>query len=296
MMPPYIGSTLRTGFGQAFRKLVCTQGSIDCRDCTLKAICSYPYNFETAPFEGADQFQAYDDVPRPFVIDPLGTQGEYRRGESFAFQLTLIGRAIDHLPYFLVGFRDLGESGIGKKRGRFQLTQVLTDSRESVYDSDTQMVHKFDNAFRFAEIRREAVSLLAARFESLNSLTLHLLAPTRITHDGELMDKLPFHIFWQHLIGRISALAYFHCGESLELDFEELIETAKTVETTETSLEWKDWTRSASRQDQKTQFDGLVGKVTYAGELAVFMPFVVLGELLHVGNNAMFGLGKYRIG
>ena len=296
MMPPYIGSTLRAGFGQAFRKLVCTQGSIDCRDCTLKAICSYPYNFETAPFEGADQFQAYDDVPRPFVIDPLGTQGEYRRGESFAFQLTLIGRAIDHLPYFLVGFRDLGESGIGKKRGRFQLTQVLTDSRESVYDSDTQMVHKFDNAFRFAEIRREAVSLLAARFESLNSLTLHLLAPTRITHDGELMDKLPFHIFWQHLIGRISALAYFHCGESLELDFEELIETAKTVETTESSLEWKDWTRSASRQDQKTQFDGLVGKVTYAGELAVFMPFVVLGELLHVGNNAMFGLGKYRIG
>ena len=296
MMPPYTGSTLRAGFGPAFRKLVCTQGSIDCRDCTLKTVCSYPYNFETAPFEGADQFPSYDDVPRPFVIDPLGTQGEYRRGESFAFQLTLIGRAIDYLPYFLVSFRDLGESGIGKKRGRFQLTQVLTDSRESVYDSDTQMVHNFDNALRFAEIQREALSLLAARFDSLNTLTLHLLAPTRIAHDGELMDKLPFHVFWQHLIERISALAYFHCGESLEIDFKELIEKAKTVETTETSLEWKDVTQHASRQDKKAQFDGLVGNVTYEGELAMFMPFVVLGELLHVGKNAMFGLGKYRIG
>ena len=295
-LPAYAGSTLRGGFGQAFRKMVCTQGPIDCRECTLKAVCPYPYIFETAPFEGAEQLRTYDDVPRPFVIDPLGAQGEYRRGESFAFQLTLIGRSIDYLPYFLVSFRDLGEIGIGKKRGRFQLTQVLTDNRESVYDSDTQMVHNFDNALSFAEIQREAVSLLATHFNSLKSLTLHLLTPTRITHEGELTNELPFHIFWRRLIGRISALAYFHCGESLELDFKGLIEEAKTVETTETALEWKDWTRYSSRQDQKMQLGGLVGNVTYTGDLAMFMPFVVLGEFLHVGKNAAFGLGKYRIG
>ena len=296
LMPPYTGSILRGEFGRTFRKMVCTQGSIDCRECTLKEVCPYPYNFETAPFEGDEQFQKFEDVPKPFVIDPLGTQGEYRRGESFAFQLTLIGRAIDCLPYFLVGFRDLGEIGVGKKRGRFQLTQVLTDSRESVYDSDTQMVHNFDNALSFAEIQREAVSLLAARFNSLKSLTLSLLAPTRITHEGKLMKELPFHIFWRHLIERISALAYFHCGATLDLDFKGLIETAKNVETTENSLEWKDWARQGSRQDQKMQLGGLIGEVTYAGDLATFMPFVVLGELLHAGENAMFGLGKYRIG
>ena len=91
VMPPYAGSTLRGGFGHAFRKMVCTQGPIDCRDCTLKAVCPYPYIFETAPFEGAQQLRTYGDVPRPFVIDPLDTRGEYRRGESFAFDLTLVG-------------------------------------------------------------------------------------------------------------------------------------------------------------------------------------------------------------
>ena len=85
VMPPYAGSTLRGGFGHAFRKMVCTQGPIDCRDCTLKAVCPYPYIFETAPFEGATQLRTYGDVPRPFVIDPLDTRGEYRQGESFAF-------------------------------------------------------------------------------------------------------------------------------------------------------------------------------------------------------------------
>ena len=325
-MPPYAGSTLRGGFGHAFRKLVCTQGPIDCRDCTLKAVCPYPYIFETAPFEGAQQLRTYGDVPRPFVIDPLETRGEYRRGESFAFRLTLIGRAIDYLPYFLVSFRELGEIGIGKGRGLFQLTQVIADQEgfifpqsnppakggkqggkppfafppcqggqslnpdgESIYDGDTQMVHNLDNALSFDDIRREAESL------PTNQLTVRLLTPTRVTHEGQITDKLPFHVFWRRLIGRISALAYFHCGESLEMDFKGLIEKATTVETTNSTLRWKDWTRYSSRQNRKMKLGGLIGSVDYAGDLAVFIPFVALGAFLHVGKNATFGLGKYRL-
>lgn len=289
-MPPYAGSTLRGGFGHAFRKMVCTQGPIDCKDCTLKAVCPYPYIFETAPFEGAQKLRTYGDVPRPFVIDPLDTRGEYRRGQSFAFDLTLVGRAIDYLPYFLVSFRELGEIGIGKGRGRFQLSQVLTDDGEPIYDSETQMVHNRNNALSFNDIQRRTESF------PTDALTVRLLTPTRITHEGQLTDKLPFHLFWRRLIGRISALAYFHCGESLDLDFKELIAQAETVETVESSLRWKDWTRYSSRQDRKMQLGGLVGSATYTGDLGAFLPFVALGKFLHVGKNATFGLGKYRIG
>ena len=289
LMPPYAGSTLRGGFGHAFRKMVCTQGSIDCRDCTLKTVCPYPYIFETAPFKGAQQLRTYGDVPRPFVIDPLSTRGVYRRNESLVFRLTLIGRAIDYFPYFLVSFRELGEIGIGKGRGRFQLTQVLTDEGESIYDSETQMVPNVNNALSFDDIQRETASL------PTDSLTVHLLTPTRITYEGQITDQLSFHLFWRRLIGRISALAYFHCGESLDLDFKELITQAETVQTVQSSLRWKDWTRYSSRQNQKMQLGGLVGSVTYAGDLAVFLPFVALGALLHVGKNATFGLGKYQI-
>ena len=290
VMPPYAGSTYRGGFGHAFRKMVCTQGPIDCRDCTLKVVCPYPYIFETAPFEGAQQLRTYGDVPRPFVIDPLATRGEYRRGESFAFDLTLIGRAIDYLPYFLVSFRELGETGIGKGRGRFQLTHVQTDSGESIYDGETQMVHNLNNTLNFDEIQGEAVSL------PIDALTVHLLTPTRITHKGKITDQLPFHLFWRRLIGRISALAYFHCGESLDLDFKGLIAQAETVQTVQSKLRWHDWTRYSSRQNQKMQLGGLIGKVTYKGDLGVFFPFVALGVFLHVGKNSTFGLGKYRVG
>ena len=290
VMPAYTGSTLRGGFGHAFRKMVCTQGPIDCRDCTLKAVCPYPYIFETAPFEGAQQLRTYGDVPRPFVIDPLDTRGEYRRGESFAFRLTLVGRAIDYLPYFLVSFRELGEIGIGKGRGRFQLTQVLTDDGESIYEGKTQMVHNLNNILSFDEIQGETAAL------PIDTLTLRLLTPTRITHKGHITDQLPFHLFWRRLIGRISALGYFHCGESLDLDFKGLITQAETVQTVQSRLRWHDWTRYSSRQNQKMQLGGLVGNVTYTGDLTVFLPFIALGVFLHVGKNATFGLGKYRVG
>ena len=154
----------------------------------------------------------------------------------------------------------------------------------------TQMVHNRNNVLSFDEIRGKAESL------PTDKLTLHLLTPTRITHKGQITDQLPFHLFWRRLIGRISALAYFHCGASLDLDFKELIGQAETVQTVQSKLRWHDWTRYSSRQNQKMQLGGLVGSITYAGDLAAFSEFLALGVFLHVGKNATFGLGKYRVG
>jgi hypothetical protein len=292
-MPRYAGSTLRGGFGQAFRKLVCTMRSMECRDCTLKGVCPYAYIFETAPPEDAAQLRGYSDVPRPFVIDPLETHGDCQTGKSFQFLLTLIGRAIDHLPYFLVSFRELGEIGIGRGRGRFQLTEVVAESGarkgESVYSWETQMVTNLDNALSFHDIRQEATDWPA------DQLTVHFLTPTRITYDGRLSDELPFHVLIQRLMGRISALSYFHCGESLQMDFKEFIAQAAQVQTVKSHLRWHDWTRYSARQDSRMKLGGLLGRITYAGGLKPFLPFIALGQYTHVGKNATFGLGKYNI-
>ncbi|OPX88851.1 MAG: hypothetical protein A4E52_01161 [Pelotomaculum sp. PtaB.Bin013] len=40
---------------------------------------------------------------------------------------------------------------------------------------------------------------------------------------------------------------------------------------------------------------GVVGRVEYEGDLGEFMPLLRLGELVHVGKGAVFGMGKFII-
>jgi len=41
--------------------------------------------------------------------------------------------------------------------------------------------------------------------------------------------------------------------------------------------------------------DGVIGKVTYEGELSPFLPLLLLGQYTHVGKGCVFGLGKFVV-
>ena len=292
-MPEYSGSTLRGGFGHAFRKIVCTKGLTKCQDCMLKGVCPYSYVFETSPPGTATQLSSYKDIPRPFILDPLDTHGNYKTGESLVFRLTLIGRGIDYLPYFLVSLRELGELGIGKGRGRFQLSKVVADSGinsgEIIYSNETELVRNLDNSLVFDDICKEIDSWAE------DKIAVDFLTPTRITYQGRLSDELPFHVFIQRLMGRLSTLSYFHCGESIEMDFKEFVSLANGIDIAESNLRWYDWSRYSNRQDRKMKLGGILGNIVYTGELKPFLPFIALGQYIHVGKNVTFGLGKYDI-
>jgi len=57
----------------------------------------------------------------------------------------------------------------------------------------------------------------------------------------------------------------------------------------------EDWSRFSGRQKQRIKMGGLVGLVTYAGDLADYLPLLALGEFIHVGKGTVFGNGQYRI-
>ncbi len=125
ILPSYKGSTLRGGFGNAFKRVVCALKKNDCADCILKEKCVYSYIFETPPPSDTKIMRKYISAPHPFIIEP---PPERKRGytpkDEITFGITLIGRAIDYLPYFIYTFDELGKMGIGKGRGRYELKRV----------------------------------------------------------------------------------------------------------------------------------------------------------------------------
>lgn len=287
ILPTYKGSTLRGGFGNAFKKIVCVAREKICDHCLLKGKCVYSYVFETPLPPDTSKMRKYPFAPHPFIITPpLEKNRIYKKGESICFELTLIGRSIEYLPYFIFTFEELGKLGLGKGRGGYQLEEVKCQE-ETVYSSRTKTLRDVYKIVGIKDLGLPATHLPA--------LQLNFLTPTRVKFDGKLTPTLEFHVSIRSLLRRISLLSYFHCGEELSLDFQDIIKKSRDVFTEKSDLSWIDWERYSNRQEVKMKLGGFMGSISFKGEIGPFLPLLFLGEYVHVGKGTSFGLGKYRI-
>ena len=294
ILPSYKGSTLRGGFGNAFRRVVCALRRDDCVSCLLKEKCVYSYVFETPPPSNAKIMRKYRFAPHPFVIEPPPERKRaYRPGEDIIFGLTLMGRALDYLPYFVYTFDELGRIGIGSGRGRYDLREVATDG-VSIYNIRDKTLKSFARSALLINMSLDnenlSVCLPAGR------LTLRFLTPTRIVFDEHLTPDLEFHILVRNFLRRLALLYYFHGeGDFSDWDFRGVIAKAKGIKVKGSELKWYELRRYSTRQDRKVQMGGLVGEITFEGPIGPFLPLIRAGEILHVGKGTTFGLGKYEI-
>lgn len=293
---PYKGSALRGGFGHTFKRLVCVQPQACHKTCQMGNSCPYGYIFETAPPDDSQVLRNVGAVPRPFVIEPPSDKRMLLiPGEVLPFGLTLIGRGDSYLPYFIAVFRELGNEGLGRKRARFQLESV---DAISPYEPASKAVFRADDALIKTvnvTVDRQAIIHRVKRLPA-GRLTLNFLTPTKLKHNKMWIRTGPqFQALVKSLLGRLSSLSYFHCGERLDVDFRDLIDQAATVKIETSDTTWESWSRFSGRQKQRIDMGGLMGRVTYAGELAPYLPLLAVGELIHVGKGTVFGNGQYRI-
>src|SRR5690606_25742109 len=105
----------------------------------------------------------------------------------------------------------------------------------------------------------------------------------RLKYAGHLVEIPEFHILIRHLLRRLSALFYFYHDSMLELNYPALFEQAEAVRLIRNDSKWREWQRYSRRHQEKMLMGGLVGKVTYGGNWQLFLPYLLLGEVTHVG-------------
>jgi hypothetical protein len=109
--------------------------------------------------------------------------------------------------------------------------------------------------------------------------------------DGQVIRRPEFHHVFKRLRDRINALSTFFGDGPLEVDFRGLGERAEKVRTVSSKIEWVDRFRTSSKTHQRHELSGFVGEATYEGNLMEFLPWLALGELLHLGKHAAWGNG-----
>ncbi len=127
IVPEFKGSTIHGAFGHALQKIVCPFKYKQCRpDCIIhdSGQCFYQYIFKTRvpktkEFENDKTIRNKNgEQPSPFIIRTFPEQTTYRPGEIFSFDITLVGKSVECLPYIVYALDIMCKTGIGKKKGK----------------------------------------------------------------------------------------------------------------------------------------------------------------------------------
>jgi len=286
-LPDYAGSTLRGAFGGALRRIACMTRVPSCTGCPLLRTCPYAVVFESAPPAEGHSLQKFSEVPRPYVIEPPAWGArEWQPGETLEFSMVLLGRALEQAPLIVLAWQRALAQGIGPGDGRAQLlrvTQETATSEHRVFDTDDRNIQ-------------------APRIESVPPSTppataiLHFHTPLRLQANGHALgaERVDARRLILALARRISLLAEFHGNGAPGFDFAALAKDAEALTETR-KLSWRDWSRRSSRQQQTMALGGLVGEWTLNGDLSRIWPLLQFGQTTHVGKEAVFGLGGYRV-
>lgn len=296
-LPQPLGATLRGGLALLHKRSVCLHPHFThCRDCPLLQRCVYPALFEPAPPPDSTALSTHQDVPLGVILRlPSQPQAHYTVGDTLTFGLVLVGAPVRHLSYLVAAVEHLGQSGLGPERVRFRLEQVLAhqphQEPQPVYMAG--LMYRAQAAFTAQQLQSDPTVDPTA---PISTLTLHFLTPTRLKYAEKFIhDAPPFHVLIRTLLRRVSSLSYFHGGQRWETDYRGWIERAEAVTTSAAAVEWHDGSRYSTRTQRRMPLGGLVGTVTYSGDLTPFLPLLRLGELIHVGKNAVFGNGRFVI-
>ncbi len=247
----------------------------DCSICDVKYNCFYYMHF-------------ISERAHPYLIKPcFDLKSVYHKSENFSLDFILIGEAIDYRERFVEIIDVVGRVGIGTGRGKFFIDDIKCDSLLNLGTF-------FSNGSK-----------------PINELTLELLTPLKLKEGRKLVYKngtrrkvyfnkkeISFELFYKFLINRITNLNNLYSNgmsfekKRIEENKQNMRLQAEQIKM-RFSSEWKDFNRYENKSDDK--IGGHIGLVKIYGEIAPFIPFLRIGELIGLGSDTTIGFGRYKI-
>lgn len=312
-LPDYAGSLLRGQFGAALRNVACMTRQPTCGGCPLLATCPYTQIFESLP-PSEHTLQAFSAIPNAYVVEPpLPPAGllnaapapghahpaDLGQGAELVFHQVLVGPAIQQLALVVFAWQRALAQGLTKSRSPADLLQVdwvdAHGTPHTIWHHQAPVL-----AAHPASLTVPALPTLPTMADGTHALSLHIHTPLRLQHQGQPLR--PAQLTPRALVAavarRVALVLEFHAQQP-QWGSQVPATVAMAQQLADTRhLQWFDWTRYSSRQQQEMTLGGVLGSWTLLGHpdaLAAAWPWLWLGQWLHVGKNATFGLGGYTL-
>ena len=236
---------------------------------------------------------------RPFAIRPsLPMEQTIAPRQQFTFGVNLYGDAVELFPYVVQAVYRMGQAGVGYGRGRFVLVGV---------EAVNPLQHEAQSLMRGGKMVQmpglpltETDVMLAADRLPNDRITLNLLTPTQIVANGQRLSQLTFESLIARLLERYQAIEQHYTTTPTSTNIWrkrhlEMTQAAGLIRIKQDNTRWVRVESGSRRTGTRNSVGGLVGDITFEGDLQVFLPWLVWGSLLHVGKNAVKGSGWYEL-
>ena len=305
-LPAFVGPYLRGIIGDHLGQSFCQFPERREAGCCQECHCEFATLFRGYHPDAGDNFTS-----PPFVLK-VRTLNEPRTSlRQLHFDLLLLGPAFTFASDFC---RALQEGYISSKTNAFTLNSVLSTSRRHpaslYYDGMARQIvgPLHQDEWSLATLELPPLPTPDAPVAKGDTLSLHLVTPTRLNVDKNYRDKpFAFKDLVRALLNRyrqLSALELLYQGQ---LDparamfharhYAPLLDylDASAINVHSANLTWHQNESYSVRQQKRFSTGGLIGQIVYTGHLAPFLPLLQWGELFQVGEKTNYGMGEYQI-
>jgi len=226
--------------------------------------------------------------PNPYVFEaPMQMRTELKRGDTFAFSITLFGIACGYVPEVIFTIEQMLKGNIMNNERSFELYSASNSfTREAIYNDgavccDIGLIAKPWNW------TNEVASDVRA-----GSIRIKFLEPVSIKENGKPASAISFLLLIRAVLNRLRLLTYVYGGD-FQIERNSLEKYAALIKTGNSNLHITSFVTFSRTQMQKKTYHGLIGDITYDGDLTLFLPYVNIGSVLHIGRNTVMGMGQY---
>ena len=255
--PFFLGSQLRGAFGNALKRVVCINPSFKCDECFAKDNCLYY------------QFYEKKNVYHKFRFD-------YELGKSYYdFSLYLFDDTVSKLPYVVSSlYQMIVKIGFGKDRKTYTKFDMFVNDSSIFKDGEIILPKNYEKKFKIDTFSP--------------NISVRFVTPLRLKKNNHFIK--PEELELKDLINSIYKRELrLQNIELKKLDFELKGDMAKK------ELKFVDISRYSNRQKTKLKIGGLVGEMQIKDIDEKSYKLLKLGEIIGVGKQTVFGLGKMRV-
>lgn len=238
--------------------------------------------------------------PKPYIVRPnedLKTQ--WRKNEIYHFDIILVGDAIRFGESVVEACRYGQKLGLGPKRTPFSLISLCSITPYAL-KAGLHSTQLSDWLIASPVLEPQRYDGEPQRYdgEPQVEIAIHYQTPIRLKSAGNIIkNRVPGLDEWlNHIIRRWKTLSEFWVTSSDEL-FNQLYQELPLLGDYETHahLYFEDWQRYSHKERNHLPFGGLKGQVSYFGDISPSVPWLMVGQQLHIGGKTTFGLGYYDL-